>query len=70
MIIITSSLAKKKQAVLVHGWEGGPAKKWFPWLSDKLTKLNYRVINLSMPDPNYSKRFFFFKQKTAYEIDM
>ena len=42
----------QKQCVLVHGWEGGPSHNWFPWLTEKLTKDGYMVLNMSMPNPN------------------
>lgn len=54
-------IAGKKQCVLVHGWEGGPARNWFPWLSEKLTQRGYKVINLAMPNPNTPKRSLWVK---------
>lgn len=52
MKIITSKSYKKKHIsfVLIHGWEGGPNKDWFPWLNKKLIKDGYDVINMSMPN--------------------
>lgn len=53
MKIISSKKFKNKDKsfVLVHGWEGGPNKDWFPWLNNKLIKEEYEVLNMSMPDP-------------------
>ncbi len=53
MKIITSKKYNKKKIsfILVHGWEGGPDKDWFPWLNKKLIKDGYDVINMSMPNP-------------------
>lgn len=51
-IIISKQYKKKKSSfVLVHGWEGGPNKDWFPWLNNKLIKGGYEVLNMSMPNP-------------------
>ncbi|KKN07037.1 hypothetical protein LCGC14_1071160 [marine sediment metagenome] len=38
--------------VLVHGWDGGPDKDWFPWLAKELGKKGFGVINMSMPSPS------------------
>lgn len=38
-------------AILVHGWDGGPTKNWFPWLSENLRDMGYFVLNMSMPNP-------------------
>jgi len=58
MKIIESKSYKKKNIsfVLVHGWEGGPDKDWFPWLNKKLIKDGYDVINMSMPNPMSPKK--------------
>jgi hypothetical protein len=58
MKIITSKSYKKKKIsfVLVHGWEGGPNKDWFPWLNKKLVKDGYDVVNMSMPNSMSPKR--------------
>lgn len=50
-IIISKKYSKNKISfVLVHGWEGGPDKDWFPWLNKKLIKEGFDVINMSMPN--------------------
>lgn len=40
-----------KTAYLIHGWDGTPDNWWFPWISEELKKLHYKVISLSMPNP-------------------
>lgn len=44
------------KAVLVHGWDGGPDKHWFPWLGKKLSELGYGVFNVPMPNPSKPSR--------------
>ena len=50
-------MAKSNKSIyLIHGWEGGPDKDWFPWLSKKLVNLGVDVYNLSMPHPSTPNR--------------
>lgn len=58
MKIITSKKYEKKKLsfILVHGWEGGPNKDWFPWLNKKLIKDGHDVINMSMPNTMFPKK--------------
>ncbi len=53
---ISISAVKKRRIVIVHGWEGGPTKDWFPWLEESLPKRKYTVLNMSMPKPNTPKQ--------------
>lgn len=58
MKIITSKKYSKKEIsfILVHGWEGGPDKDWFPWLNKKLIKDGFDVVNMSMPSSMSPKK--------------
>ncbi len=58
MKIITSKKYDKKKIsfILVHGWEGGPDKDWFPWLNKKLIRAGHDVTNMSMPNPMFPKK--------------
>lgn len=40
-----------KRFVLIHGWEGGPDKGWFPWLSKELEARGYAVVAPALPEP-------------------
>ncbi|MFA6131149.1 MAG: alpha/beta fold hydrolase [Patescibacteria group bacterium] len=42
---------QKKIALLLHGTGGNGRDSWFPWISEKLTALGYKVIAPDMPDP-------------------
>jgi hypothetical protein len=54
MLRIISS--QKNKAILVHGWDGGVDKNWFPWLNKELIDIGYSVQPLSMPDPASPQR--------------
>ena len=41
---------KLPKAILIHGWDGGPEKNWFPWFAQQLAEIDYFVINMSMPN--------------------
>lgn len=40
----------QKRIFVIHGWEGYPQEGWFPWLSDELTKEDFNVKVLPMPN--------------------
>jgi uncharacterized protein len=52
--IVSAGLAKS--VVLIHGWDGGVDKDWFPWIQKKLLSTKYIPISLSMPNPASPKR--------------
>lgn len=55
-VILSKNKKKDRSFVLVHGWEGGSDKDWFPWLNNKLIREGYEVLNMSMPDPLYPNK--------------
>ena len=52
-------------AFIIHGIEGHPEENWFPWLKDKLEKLNINTIIPNFPNadnPQLSEWLDFFKK--------
>ncbi len=39
-----------KKVIIVHGWDDGPEKAWFPWLKKELEAKGFEVIALQLPD--------------------
>lgn len=54
--------------ILVHGWDGGPTKNWFPWLSESLRDVGYFVLNMSMPNPAKPNRQIWVKHLQDHTI--
>lgn len=44
-----------KRLFIIHGWEGNPQEGWYPWLKQKLEKINFEVCIPQMPNPNNPK---------------
>ncbi len=45
-----------QKVLLVHGWDGGPDKDWFPWLAAALKNRGYDVIAPQLPDAHEPSR--------------
>ncbi len=44
-LVHCEACAKKKQkALLIHGFSGGPDKRWFPWMKEQLEAQGYEVL--------------------------
>lgn len=41
----------RPRVVIVHGYNGYPAKHWFPWLSAELVAAGYPVTRVALPKP-------------------
>ena len=39
------------RAVIVHGYNGYPAKHWFPWLASELVGEGFPVTRVALPEP-------------------
>lgn len=39
------------RAVIVHGYNGYPAKHWFPWLAAELVDAGFPVTRVALPNP-------------------
>lgn len=37
---------------IVHGYDSGPSKNWFPWLKDEAEKINLSCDILNLPNPS------------------
>ncbi len=46
----------KKQAFIIHGWEGSPESNWFPWVKTELEKNNFDVTVPQMPNADFPKQ--------------
>ena len=44
-----------KRVFIVHGWGGKPDAGWISWLNKELTKKEFKVFSLAMPNPEYPK---------------
>ncbi|MFC3850366.1 RBBP9/YdeN family alpha/beta hydrolase [Corynebacterium hansenii] len=40
------------RAVIVHGFNGYPAKHWFPWLAGELVGAGFPVTRVALPEPS------------------
>lgn len=40
-----------KKVYIVHGWDGTPEEPLFVWLDQELSKMDYLVFRLEMPNP-------------------
>lgn len=45
-----------KRIVLVHGWDGGPDRDWFPWLRKELENYGYTVIAPQLPEAEVPRK--------------
>lgn len=46
-----SAVSDRPRAVIVHGYNGYPAKHWFPWLAAELVAAGFPVTRVALPDP-------------------
>lgn len=44
-----------KKVYLIHCWDGTSSDGWYPWLSEKLSSDNVKVIALNMPNTSCPK---------------
>ena len=40
----------RKRIFIVHGWDGGPEREWFPWLKKELEAKGFKVYVPQFPD--------------------
>lgn len=41
----------RPRVVIVHGYNGYPAKHWYPWLASELVGAGFPVTRVALPDP-------------------
>ncbi|MFC1748988.1 RBBP9/YdeN family alpha/beta hydrolase [Pseudomonadota bacterium] len=42
-----------KKVLLIHGFEGGSAENWQPWLESELISAGFVVLNIDLPDSHH-----------------
>jgi len=58
-----------KNAYIFHGWQGNSQENWFPWLKDKLEKLNIKTTIPDFPDSDQPKLEKWLKTLENYDFN-